>query len=114
MAVEAAAAAVAEVVGVAKALMAQALAPTAEAGEAVATPQYSGDGRAAVAAAAAAAGGRQKTCGWAQRMQRVQGAKGCRGCKWLEWRQRGRWADGRAGGRRVPRLAQEAALRVSP
>jgi hypothetical protein len=87
VAVEAAAAA--EVVGVAKALMAQALAPTAEAGEAVATPQYSGDGRAAVAAAAAAAGGRQKTCGWAQRMQRVLGAKGGRGCKGLEWRQRG-------------------------
>ena len=97
MAVEAAAAAVAEVIGVAKALMAQALAPAAEVGEAVATPVYSGDGRAAVAVAAAAAGGRQKTCGWA--MQRVLGAKGCRGRKGLEWRQRGRWADGRAGGR---------------
>ena len=53
MAVEAAAAAVAEVIGVAKALMAQALAPTAEVGEAVATPVYSDDGRAAVAVAAA-------------------------------------------------------------
>lgn len=117
MALEAAAA-VAEVVGVAKVLMAQALAPTAEAGEAVATPVYSNDGRAAVAAVAAAAGGRQKTCGWAQRMQRVLGEKGCKDAEdWSGGREAGGQTGGRAGGRaggRVPRLAQEAALRVSP
>jgi hypothetical protein len=106
------AAAVAEFAELAMALTTQALAPTTEVGEAVATPAYSGDGRAAVAAVAAAAGGRQKTCRvGAEDAEDAEDAGG------YERMQRNRWAgrraDGRAGGR-VPRLAQEAALRVSP